>query len=162
MFSKLIKRWSKPSGETGPLDLVLRLALLEILLRPVGFWAIRASLLVLSAVGLLVPKVLRAPLTWLCLSLLVGWDLIDGWPLPDNHIYLLCYWCFAIFLALHSSRMFETIHLNSRLLLGLAFLFAFLWKGFLSVDYMDGRFFRVTLLQDDRFAHTAMFFGGLT
>jgi hypothetical protein len=157
MYSK----WISPVVETGALDLVLRLTLLEILLRPMGFWAIRASLLLLAAIALLVPRILRAPLTWLCLSGLVAWELVDAWPLPDNHIYLLCYWCLAISLALISIEIHLTLAKASRLLLGLTFLFAVLWKAFLSPDYLDGRFFRVTLLQDERFEHTAMLFGGL-
>jgi len=144
------------------LDLVLRLTLLEILMRPMGFLAIRASLLLIAALGLLVPKVLRVPLTWLFLCALIAWQLIDAWPLPDNHIYLLCYWCLAIFLALLSIQTRQVLAQNSRFLLAFTFLFAVLWKGFLSPDYLDGRFFRVTLLQDERFAHTAMLFGGLT
>jgi hypothetical protein len=145
-----------------------------------GFWAIRAPLLLLSALGLLMPQVLRAPLTWSALALLIAWQLMDAWPLPDNHIYLLCYWCLAIFLALYfgdrstqpvqNAEFRQTksgfsatniLSTNSRLLLGLTFLFAVLWKAFLSPDYLDGRFFRVTLLQDERFAHTAMLFGDL-
>ncbi len=161
-YFKRIESWINPAVETGPLDLVLRLTLLEILLRPIGFWAIRFSLLLLAALGLLIPKILRAPVTWLCFSLLIAWQLIDAWPLPDNHIYLLCYWCLAIFLSLQSPQMHKILATNSRLLIGLAFLFAVLWKAVLSPDYLDGRFFRVTLLQDERFAHTAMLFGGLT
>jgi hypothetical protein len=60
-----------------------------------------------------------------------------------------------------SAEMNKTIAMISRLLLGLTFFFAVLWKAFLSPDYLDGRFFRVTLLQDERFAHTAMLFGNL-
>ena len=39
---------------------------------------------------------------------------------------------------------------------------AVLWKAVLSPDYLDGRFFRVTLLTDERFADASMVFGGLT
>jgi hypothetical protein len=158
MFSRLLK----PAGETGFLDLTLRLTLLAVLLLPMGFWAIRASLLLIAVLGLLLPKILRAPLTWICVSGVIAWQLIDAWPLCDNHIYLLCYWCLAIFLALISFDIHKVLAANSRFLLGLTFLFAVLWKAFLSPDYIDGRFFRVTLLQDERFAHTAMLFGGLT
>ena len=42
------------------------------------------------------------------------------------------------------------------------FSFAVLWKAELSPDYLDGRFFRVTLLTDDRFADTLMLVGGVT
>ena len=39
---------------------------------------------------------------------------------------------------------------------------AVLWKAVLSPDYVDGRFFRVTLLTDQRFADTSLVFGGLS
>jgi len=162
----MITRWparlSRPAVETGSLDLVLRLTLLEILLRPMGFWAVRSLLLLLSTLGLLIPKVLRTPATWLALTILVAWRLIDDWPLSDNHIYLLGYWCLTLFLSLISNRGSETARKSARLLLGLAFAFAILWKGVLSDDYLDGRFFRVTFLLDERFAHSTMLFGGLT
>ena len=159
---RFIERLTKPASETASLDLILRLTLLEILMRPMGYWAIRPILLLLSALGLLLPKILRAPVTWFCLTILVAWRLIDDWPLPDNHIYLLSYWCLTLFLALISIQTEDTARKASRLLLGLAFGFAVLWKGFLSDDYLDGRFFRVTFLQDERFAYSAMLFGKLT
>jgi hypothetical protein len=51
---------------------------------------------------------------------------------------------------------------TSRWLLGMAFAFAVLWKAVLSPDFLDGRFFRVTLLTDPRFAEAAMLIGGLS
>ena len=39
---------------------------------------------------------------------------------------------------------------------------AVLWKAALSPDYVDGRFFRVTLLTDERFADASLVFGGLS
>jgi hypothetical protein len=39
---------------------------------------------------------------------------------------------------------------------------AVVWKALLSVDYIDGRFFRVTLLTDVRFADASLVVGGLT
>src|SRR5690606_9070556 len=47
-------------------------------------------------------------------------------------------------------------------LLGLAFVFAVIWKAFLSPDFLDGRFFRVTLLTDPRFGGAAQLLGGLS
>jgi hypothetical protein len=37
-----------------------------------------------------------------------------------------------------------------------------LWKAMLSPDFLDGRFFRVTLLTDPRFGEAAMLIGALT
>jgi hypothetical protein len=51
---------------------------------------------------------------------------------------------------------------SSRWLLGAAFGLAVLWKAVLSPDYVDGRFFRVTLLTDERFADASLVFGGLS
>jgi hypothetical protein len=55
-----------------------------------------------------------------------------------------------------------TLALSSRWLLAAAFGLAVLWKAVLSPDYTDGRFFRVTLLTDERFADAALVFGGLS
>ena len=55
-----------------------------------------------------------------------------------------------------------TLAASSRWLLGAAFAMAVLWKAVLSPDYIDGRFFRVTLLTDERFADASLVFGGLS
>jgi hypothetical protein len=44
---------------------------------------------------------------------------------------------------------------TSRWLVGAAFASAVVWKVLLALDYLDGRFFRVTLSTDDRFAPLA-------
>ena len=51
---------------------------------------------------------------------------------------------------------------NGRVLIGLVFAFATLWKLVLSPDYLDGTFFRVTLLIDERFEGFVRLAGGLT
>jgi hypothetical protein len=51
---------------------------------------------------------------------------------------------------------------NSRQLIGLAFAFALIWKAFLAPDFIDGRFFRVTLLTDPRFEDAVVLIGGLS
>jgi hypothetical protein len=51
---------------------------------------------------------------------------------------------------------------SSRLLIALAFAFAVLWKVALSPGFMDGRFFRITLLTDPRFGAATQLFGGLS
>ena len=51
---------------------------------------------------------------------------------------------------------------SARWLVGLTFLFAVLWKAVSRPSTLDGRFFRVTLLTDDRFTWLATSAGGLT
>jgi hypothetical protein len=127
-----------------------------------GPWPVRATMLGLAAAGLVSRRVLVAPATWMALALLAAARLVAEWPLPDNHIYLLAYWCAAAAIALALPDPRSTLARSSRLLIGLAFACAVVWKAGLSEDYRDGRFFRVTLLTDERFADTARLIGGLT
>lgn len=115
----------------------------------------------LAALAILFPRFLRHPATWLSLAALVAASVALDWPLPDNHIYLLGYWCLAAGLSLGAVRPSASLAQGARLLLGGAFLFATLWKGVLSPDYIDGRFFRVTLLTDERFSDLVTLTTGL-
>ena len=127
-----------------------------------GPWYVRAPLLLLSMLGLVSGPWLRAPAVWMALALLVAVRVFVEWPLPDNHIYLLAYWCLGVALALRFADPANQLARTSRLLLGLVFAFAVLWKAVLSPDYRDGRFFAVTLLTDDRFSEVVQLVGGLS
>ena len=149
-------------AELGAVDLALRLTLLDLLLRPVGDRTIRPAVMLLAGAGLLVPGWLRRPGLWWLLALLSAVRVILDWPLPDNHAYLLCYWCLAIALSLLVEDSAGSLASNSRMLIGLVFAFATLWKLVLSPDYLDGTFFRVTLLTDPRFEDFTRWFGAVT
>lgn len=151
----------RPAGDPSAFALCLRLVLVQLLLRPMGPPLVRALLVAVATAGLLSPGVLAAPLTWIALAGLLGARLVAEWPLPDNHIYLTAYFCGAIAIALLLPRGREALARSSRLLLGLAFAFAVLWKGVLSTDFTDGRYFRVTLLADARFEDATRLIGGL-
>jgi hypothetical protein len=152
-------RWTE---EVGAVDLALRLTLLMLLLRQIGTGVVRPLILGLAVLGLLLPNLLRQPGLWIALTLLTGLRVVLDWSLADNHAYLLCYWCFAVSLALFSQDVVKCLSLNGRLLIGWAFAFAVIWKLFLSPDYLDGRFFRVIMLTDTRFADFVQLVGGLT
>jgi hypothetical protein len=144
------------------LEIPLRLTAIALLLRPMGPWFVRPAILAAAALVLISPRALRTPAVWAGVAILVAVRIADDWPLADNHIYLLAYWALAIALALRARDVSHALSTASRWLLGLAFAFAVLWKVFLSQDYLDGRFFRVTLLTDPRFAEVAMLIGGLS
>jgi hypothetical protein len=142
-------------------DLALRLTLLDLLLRPVGNWMLRPLILGLAAIALLRSRWLGQPLLWLALAGLTGTRAVLDWPLADNHAYLLAYWCLAVSLALMARDADRALAFNGRLLIGLVFLFACIWKFALSGDYLDGTFFQVTLLTDPRFEGFTQIAGGL-
>jgi hypothetical protein len=150
------------ADEGGAADAVLTLTAITLLLRPLDVWWIAPFVLALACLSLVLRAVRRAPITWLVLSMLIALRVVAVWPLSDNHIYLLSYWCLAIGLALLGRASAATLATSSRRLLAAAFGLAVLWKAVLSPDYTDGRFFRVTLMTDARFADASLVFGGLT
>ena len=143
-------------------DTALRLTAIALLLRPMGPWFVRPVILAAAVVVLIYPKALRQWQVWAALSVMTALRIADDWPLADNHIYLLGYWLLAVSLALRSQDAAATLAAASRSLIGLAFVFAVLWKAALSPDFIDGRFFRVTLVTDPRFAAAARMIGGLS
>jgi hypothetical protein len=154
--------WLHARVDVSRWDVLLRLTLIEILLRPAGPWTILPFILLFACAGIIFTTLLRSPLLWIILFALISARIVADWPIPDNHIYLLAYWCLLLFLAFRSALPDFTLKQGSRLLIGFAFLLAVLWKGILSPDYRDGRFFRVTFLTDERFAATSMLIGDLT
>jgi hypothetical protein len=63
-------------------------------------------------------------------------------------------------LALSGAEPQRVLRISARLLIGGTFFFASLWKLVLSPDWLDGTFFRVTLLSDPRFHDLAVLVGG--
>jgi hypothetical protein len=135
--------------------LPLRLTLLVLVLRPPGDGPIKAATWLAAGAALVFPALLTSARTWFILAALVIARIATDWPLADNHIYLLAYWCLGVGLALWYEPTGFILRSTSRLLVGCAFACAVVWKVFLAPDYLDGRFFRVTLSTDDRFAPLA-------
>ena len=141
---------------------VRRLTAIALLLRPMGDWYVRPAILALAMLALISPAALKRAWLWNTLALLIAVRIAGDWPLADNHIYLLGYWCLAIGLASAAPMACDALARSSRLLIGLAFGFAVIWKALLAPDFIDGRFFRVTLLTDPRFQDAAVLIGGLS
>jgi hypothetical protein len=135
--------------------------LAQLLVQPFGTPGVRPLLMAVAAAGLVSPRLLEAPLTWIAITILLTLRLVAEWPMPDNHVYLKTYFCAAVAIALMLPRSDRALARSSRLLIGLAFAFAVLWKAGLSSDFVDGRFFRVTLLSDRRFDDVIQLIGGL-
>jgi hypothetical protein len=156
-----IREKLKSYFELNGFELALRLTLLDLLLRPIGYWETRPFVLTLAVIAFLLPNQVKNPVIWFALTFLAALRLLLAWPLSDNHAYLLCYWCLAISLSLISKDGENCLKLNGRFLIGLAFAFAILWKLALSPDYVDGRFFKITMLTDHRFESFTQLMGAL-
>jgi hypothetical protein len=148
-----------PASDPDPALIVLRLTAVILLLRPMGPWWVAPFILGLAGLAIALPRVISAPATWYALTLLVTIRILEDWPLADNHIYLLAYWCLALALALGARNCIEVMARSGTVLIGLTFLFAVIWKVGLSPDFLDGRFFRVTFLTDPRFENVAILTG---
>lgn len=142
-------------------DLALRLLLVALLFQPVGRQWLRPLFIALAAIGLLSPRALRSPALWISLACLGVARLVSGWPTNDNHAYLLFYWLLAAAISALAADRDRILAWNGRALIGLAFLFATLWKLVLSPDFADGTFFRVSLVDDARFESFTLLATGL-
>ncbi len=127
------------------------MTLLLLLIYSTDFWYVVLPLRILCIGGLVYPTWQRSYRFWLLIASIVVAGDFYNWFTIDNHKYLLAYWCFAMCFSLQSSNVRKTLALNARLLIGLCFLFATLWKIF-SPDFLDGTAFHYLLLTDVRFA----------
>jgi hypothetical protein len=142
--------------------LPLRLTAVFLLLDNVPVWYLAALTITLAGAGLVFPVLLRIPALWLGVAFVFLAWILRLWPLVDNHQYLAGYWALAIFLALCLTEPQASLATSARWLLALVFLWAALWKGVLSPDYMDGRFFTARLMTDPRFEEQAVLLSGLS
>jgi len=141
------------------LDAAPRLTLILLILYAGDYWYLAVPMTVVCAAGLLFRALYRSPAFWFLLSGVMAWGYFLNWYAIDNHKYLMFYWCLAIYFSLGMTDRERSLAVNARLLIGLTFAFATLWK-LISVDYLSGDFFRYTLLADERFGGLAHLVGG--
>lgn len=82
--------------------------------------------------------------------------------MADNHVYLLVYFPLAAALALSIGKPDEILARQCRWLVAAVFGFAILWKIFLTPEFIDGTFFRVTFQTDPRFEGFMLSVVGIT
>jgi hypothetical protein len=143
------------------MELALRALLLVLLLDAPLFWWQRVPLQIVCGLALLWPALARDARTWAVVTLLSAWPLLWNWPFSDNHDYLRACTALAVTLALTTAEPAPALRTSARLLVAVVFFFATLWKVALSPDWLDGTFFRVTLLSDPRFHALAVLAGGV-
>ena len=145
-------------------DLATRITLLAVLYSDMiaGVdWQTKAPMKLLAVFGLLAPPLHRSAWLWGMLLLAMIFRTVSRWSVQDNHLYLITYWMAALFLANLTTKPGPMLAVSGRVLIGLAFGFAVLWKAFLSPTYMDSTFFHFELLRDPRFADWATLTAGV-
>lgn len=154
-------RWADSfSAEERRFELVAAMTLLLLIMHTVSVWYMQVGVLCLSVFAVLHRPLVRSALFWFAITFILAVGHYQGWFYIDNHKYLITYWCLAVGLSRLAEDPARFLALNARLLIGLAFLFAVLWK-IISEDYLSGAFFEATLLQDTRFHGVAEVLGGV-
>jgi hypothetical protein len=147
-----------------PLDLAPRLTLALFLYEPTlvgASWITGGPLRLLAVAGLLLPPLHRSPWLWGAAAVALALKTAREGTFQDNHVYLLGYWTLALVLGFASDHPRAILARNGRLLVGLSFAFAVLWKAWLSPDFVSGAYFRFTLLTDGRFADATALVAGV-
>lgn len=151
-------RWLSALRSADPLILLLRASLLALLINSNDDLPVLLAIAAVCAVALPRPRLLRNPAFWAVLFAGVGARQLATWHTIDDHVIVTTYWCGAIALGLGASDPRRALAASARFLVGTLFAFAAGWK-LCSGHFVDGTFFRYTLLFDDRFSTVARLIG---
>jgi len=143
-------------------DLSRTLTLVMLLMSGPKGWYVRTPLILLAIAGIILPAVRSSAGFWFAIAMFILAHDIVSWAEVDNHKWLMGWWCLAMALTALAPQktQLKVLQTNARLLLGLCFAFATLWK-LLSADYMDSTFFKWELLTDKRFRDASHYVGGM-
>ncbi len=119
------------------------------------------AIIALGVIGAVYRPLLRKPVYWFYLTVLLGGIVAAHWCLMDNHKYLMTYWCLALgfVFAVPPELRRKVLTTNALALLGLCMLFATGWKA-LSPSFRNGGYFQSAFLVDERFQYVACLGGG--
>jgi hypothetical protein len=123
-------------------------------------WQVYVSVIALAVSGLVIRSLLRSPLFWFSLGgeFLLSYSVT--WYAQNNHDFLKLYWCLGIGVSLLAANPVRAVRFNARVLIGLCFTFAVVWKV-VSSDYLNNEFFNYFLLHDLRFGLITEYVGGV-
>ncbi len=143
------------------LDIAARLTLVILLLKSTGVWYVQIPMVPLCVAGLGFSAVYRRWEYWATISAILAVAYFRNWFAIDNHDFLLGYWCLALAFSVAREDPAQWLAKNARLLVGLSFLFAVLWRA-MSPDFLTGDFFHFLFLTNTRFTWLASVVGGLS
>lgn len=156
--------WDGLAPLTAPerrIDVVGGVTLVILLLTTEATWALQIGTQVLCAAALVDRRLLRSAVYWFALLAVYVVGVSGVVTLIDNHEFLLGYWLLALGLSRLQTDSTAGLATSARLLIGLSFAFAALWKG-ITPDYTGGTAFHAYLLFDPRFVGIVPAFTSLT
>lgn len=156
----VVDRLAARFQQVGALPLVLRLSLLALVtvLHYEPVFMVAAA--VVAVVAWPNRRLLESPWLWLVGALAIALVQLRDWAAIDNHAWLASYWSAAVGLSLLARDRGGALRVNGRVLIGVVFALATLWKVS-GVEYLDGSFFHYSLLDDRRFEWVATTVGGV-
>ncbi len=144
-----------------PHVLGLRLTLLLLLLHGAQTWDLDVSLSVLCGIAIVCSPLSQSPVMWFVISGALTWSNALHWDTIDNHKYLITYWCYVCALVCTADHSAQVMRTNARVLIGLAFGFAVLWK-LVAGEYLDGSFLYFEFLTEKRLGAASHLISGLS
>ena len=137
------------------MTMLLRMSLLLALLAAAPKGHVAAAFHCLVLLALFFPKLGKNHDFWLAITSLQVFAIFFSWGSSDNHKYLIAYWFLTLYLAFLSTKnnkqaCVDFCSQSARYLIAGAMLFAVVAK-LIHGDYINGDFFRYTLLMDGRF-----------
>ena len=143
------------------IDVVGGLTLVVLFLTTEKTWVMQIGVVSLAAAAVVDRRLLRHAAYWFALLAVYVVGVRGVVLILDNHEFLLGYWLLALALSRLRPDPSASLATSARLLIGLAFAFATLWK-LATPDYTSGNAFHAMLLFDSRFAGLGSAASGLT
>lgn len=159
MQSALAEAWHRLESKES-LDLVAPLTLVLLLLYPVGHPDVTVLLQLGAVAGLVYRPLQRVSGYWMLLAAGMATGCLLLWHDADNHKYLITYWCLALGLSCMADDREKALRINARLLLGLCFLIAVMWK-LRTPDFLTGEYYQFAMLTDDRLFSVGQLVSGM-
>ena len=128
----LLQGFRQQVEELDPFDLSLWLTLMLVLVKPGPPWPWPLVILstTLGVAGVLAGELRRHPAFWFVMAaVFFSVNNVAYWESSDNHKFLTSYWCLAIACSLCLTDRQAALATSGRILVGLVFLWATVWKA---------------------------------
>ncbi len=134
-----------------PYERTTLLSVLVLLLYGASYWYVSIPISILCLSGILFDRLRLNGYFWFAIACFLLCGIGNNWQTDDNHKYLICYWTLALCICLFQKDDYQVLARVARLLVGLTFAFATLWK-LISPDFLNGDFFLHCFFYDSRFS----------